>query len=246
MVAGAFRLGLTPKQEPCDRTGSALSLALGRATDRSEIYITNHTNHLIFILMHSKTMYHSKDQDMLAELLTLRASLLSYRAFSVLVGQVLKYLGYEDIWSSNRHHLKGRTTSGGVDLIAFLPSPAGNVRVLVQLKRYDRIVSRRFVDEARGAMLRLGIPLGVLVTTSQFAETAHDAAHSFSGRPIRLIDGTELGRLMIQAKIGVIETRDLHTGERGIAFDEDSFESLEAACRELNRQEAQTRKEDYD
>jgi len=77
--------------------------------------------------------------------------------------------------------------------------------VLVQLKKYDRPVSRRFVDEQRGTMLRLGFPQGMSITTSVFARPAIEAAATYPGRPIQLFNGTDLARLLIAKGIGICE-----------------------------------------
>ena len=54
-----------------------------------------------------------------------------------------------------------------------------------------------FVDEIRGAMIRTGARHGLLITTSTFSQAAQEAAASVQRSfPVRLIEGTELTRLL--------------------------------------------------
>ena len=56
---------------------------------------------------------------------------------------------------------------------------------------------RSFVDELRGAMLRLGASQGLLVTTGTFSASAIEAAQAAQyAAPVRLMDGPELARLL--------------------------------------------------
>ncbi len=95
---------------------------------------------------------------------------------------------------------------------------------LVQVKQYRTPVSRRFVDELRGAMLRTGAQQGLLLTTSSFYGPAYTAVHEEGAEgiaPVRLVDGEELLNLLIKHRLGVRESDSVHP-----EVDVDFFEYL--------------------
>ena len=51
-------------------------------------------------------------------------------------------------------------------------------RIILQAKQYRRPVSRRFVDELRGTLLRLDARQGLLISTSTFSSVARLAAET--------------------------------------------------------------------
>lgn len=188
-------------------------------------------------LLSSSAPFLNPNEEALASLLNLRLSWLSYHAFALCTEHILYCLGYSEVRSLGRTHLKGRTRMGGVDLTAIRESELGRSRVVIQLKRYNRVVSRRFVDELRGTMLRLDAAEGILVTTASFSGIAQAAVRDFPGRPVRLIAGKELGRLMLAFRIGVIERTDVATGKRLLEIDEEAFERLESYAKHLQPRE---------
>lgn len=101
-----------------------------------------------------------------------------------------------------RHSHKGRNAHGGFDLAA-CSSSFSSCLTLIQVKQYRRPVSRRFVDELRGAMLRHGAQQGLLITTSTFPTNAQFSAHENQLLRIRLIDGEQLVDLLFQHHLGV-------------------------------------------
>jgi restriction endonuclease Mrr len=172
-------------------------------------------------------------EDRLAELLLARLLRLPYLAYALCVQRVLERVGYESLRPVGRRHFRGPHPMSAVDLVASLPGPLGSQSALVQIKRYEQVVARRFVDELRGAMIRNGAPSGVLVTTSRFSGRACEAATSVPGRPIRLVNGTELANLMIALGLGIAERVDLATGRRSRTLDEDTFAALERFAESL-------------
>ena len=82
-------------------------------------------------------------------------------------------------------------------------------------------------------MLRESSPEGLLITTSIFSEEAIDAAGGYPGRPVRLIDGNELGRLAQSYKLGLIEREHPVTGVRHFELDEQWFKGIELECMKL-------------
>jgi len=164
----------------------------------------------------------------LADLLRIRASWLGYVAFAICVQRVLAAEGYEEVRMLGRPSFTGKPLFGGADMEALSPTPLGRTASLIQLKRHARSVPRRFVAELRGTMLHYGVPHGVVVAASSFSRRAREEADRYPGRPVRLVDGAELGRLMLAARIGVAEEFDERTGMARLAFNEAAFRSLEA------------------
>ena len=113
------------------------------------------------------------------------------------VARLLEKIGYRDVRLMGTPYGKGRNVHGGLDIRALLPSDLTQAAAIAQVKQYREPVPRSFVDELRGAMVRLGAQQGLLVTTSSFAPAAMDAATAGQGSlPVRLIDGAELAALM--------------------------------------------------
>jgi membrane-bound metal-dependent hydrolase YbcI (DUF457 family) len=153
---------------------------------------------------------------------------LSITAYEQLIAQVLQATGYEHVQvlrdpQRKRRSHKGRTAHGGVDLIAQSRCGLAADAVLVQVKQYERAVSRRFVDELRGALLRTQSRHALLITTSRFSPAAVKAAREDHVAPLHLIDGDRLCSLLMQHEIGVRRNR------RGsLQIDGDFFERLRA------------------
>lgn len=155
-----------------------------------------------------------RQRENLREQLRERLLQLSSSAFEQLVAQLLEACGYDQVQvlcdsvgkpclstGLSRHV----STSGRADLKASTPHGLGRVLTLVQVKQYRVPVSRRFVDELRGAMLRLGAQQGLLLTVSTFYAPAHHAVFLEGVAPVRLVDGKELLDLLIAHRIGVQE-----------------------------------------
>lgn len=139
--------------------------------------------------------FHNKLQAQLLEL--------SIQSYEQLIAQVLRAVGYENVRvlrdprPSRRSH-KGRNRHGGYDITALVSTEFNTQPVLIQVKQYERPISRRFVDELRGALLRTQARQGVLITTSTFAPRARQAASEDHIGPIHLIDGAGLHELLVR------------------------------------------------
>jgi restriction system protein len=83
----------------------------------------------------------------------------------------------------------------------------GIQRIYVQAKRYKTgsNISRETIQSFIGALQ--GASGGVFITTSMFTQSALDFASKHLSPKIVLIDGRELGRLMLKYEIGVIVRR---------------------------------------
>jgi len=84
-------------------------------------------------------------------------------------------------------------------------------RVIVQAKQYARPVSRRFVDELRGAALRTGADHALIVTTGLFSRTAERVLEADLGHgllPVAYLDGIGLVRKSIAYGVGALKAPD--------------------------------------
>ena len=137
---------------------------------------------------------------------------LSIQSYEQLIAQVLQAVGYENVRvlrdprPARRSH-KGRNRHGGFDITALVSTEFSTQPVLVQVKQYARPISRRFVDELRGALLRTQARQGLLITTSTFAPRARQAASEDHIGPIHLIDGSGLRDLLVRHRLGIGESK---------------------------------------
>lgn len=127
-----------------------------------------------------------------------------FLAFEQIMKRLLYKSGYVSVQMIGRNHRRGRTPKGGLDLTARSNTELSSSLTIAQLKQYKRVVSRRFVDELRGAMLRLGAGQGLLLTMSKFSQVAHDAARESTVAPVTLIEGEEILDLLFAYRIGVV------------------------------------------
>lgn len=96
----------------------------------------------------------------------------------------------------------------------------GLERVYLQAKRFaDRTVGRPDIQGFAGALQGAGATRGVFITTSKFSAEARDFATRLPARVV-LIDGPELGRLLVQYRVGV---QVKHTFDV-VQVDDDAFE----------------------
>jgi len=135
---------------------------------------------------------------------------LPYSAFLLVIAQLLERQEYRHVRLLGRKGFVGRNRSGGWDLEATAPGPqamtAGQAgsRCIIQVKQFDELtVQQRSVDELRGCVLRAGVGLGLLITTSRFSPVAQEAAQASSLAPVALLDGKELVSLLIGQRLGV-------------------------------------------
>jgi len=153
---------------------------------------------------------------------------LPYFAFLLVIARLLERQGYRHVRQLGRKGFVGRNRSGGWDLEAIAPgqqsltSGKEGPRCIIQVKQFDELaVQQRTVDGLRGCILRAGVGLGVLITTSRFSPVAQEAAQASSLAPVVLLDGKELVSLLIQQRLGV---RQIPSGKW--AIDPEFFRSL--------------------
>ena len=124
---------------------------------------------------------------------------MSFPAFARTVANLLENMGYEQVTLMKAMHGrgKGRNAHGGYDLQMRLPTRLTHGVVIAQIKQYREPVPRAYVDELRGAMLRVGATQGLLISSSTFSASAVEAAQAGQhAAPVRLLGGEELARLL--------------------------------------------------
>ena len=151
------------------------------------------------------------DQRSVADVLHERILSLPFDAYVRLVALLLERLGYENVTPAGRTDWKGRNHSGGVDLVAFLPSGLTPRRVVIQIKQFDRDsrVFQRHVDELCGVAIRCRASEALLITTGPASTSIHFDGLISPLLPMRLIDGEQLLTLLIDKHVGVTHEENI-------------------------------------
>ncbi len=141
-------------------------------------------------------------RDSLADDLLRSLSEVSPDNFERLVVSLLEKMGY------GKGDTVGRSGDGGIDGI-INQDALGLEKVYIQAKRWNNQVGEPEIRNFSGSLDARGASKGVFVTTSRFSEAAKRTAQIISAgsKIIRLIDGGELARLMIDHGVGVITER---------------------------------------
>lgn len=113
----------------------------------------------------------------------------------------------------------GQSGDKGVDGVID-QDPLGVDQIYIQAKRYDtdNVIGPAPIREFSGALNQKKAPKGIFVTTSSFTKSALDTAREI-GR-IVLIDGEQLGRLLVRYNVGCRDKYILHIKD----IDEDFFQ----------------------
>ncbi len=132
--------------------------------------------------------------------------------------KLLRAMGYGDDEDSLQH--VGGPGDEGVDGV-INQDLLGLQRIYVQAKRYamDKSVGRPSVQSFVGALAGQGANSGIFITTSSFSQDAKDYVEKHMAARIVLIDGVQLGQLMVRHGIGVQSRRSYQVME----IDEDFF-----------------------
>ena len=119
--------------------------------------------------------------------------------FERLVVDLLEKMGYGE------GEAVGRSGDGGIDGI-INQDALGLEKVYLQAKRWQNQVGEPAIRNFSGSLDAKGASKGVFVTTSNFSASARQTAKNISAGPkfIRLIDGPELAKLMMDYNVGVI------------------------------------------
>ena len=138
--------------------------------------------------------------------------------FEHIVLEVLAAMGYG---GGGIRSMQGvpRGPDGGIDG-RINEDKLGLDQIYVQAKRYsDNSVGRPTVQSFTGAMDGGGCSKGIFVTSSRFTEDARTFAGGLTTKRLKLIDGTEFAKLMIQYGVGIQIVRTLPIGK----IDQDFF-----------------------
>ncbi|MEX2170227.1 MAG: restriction endonuclease [Pirellulales bacterium] len=95
----------------------------------------------------------------------------------------------------------GRSGDGGIDGI-IKEDKLGLDFIYVQAKRWENQVSRPEIQKFAGALQMHRARKGVFLTTSTFSREARDFVNQIDNK-IVLVDGAELGKLMLDHNVGV-------------------------------------------
>ena len=137
--------------------------------------------------------------DRLAEELLERVKRVSPADFERLVVRLLEKMGY------GRGETVGRSGDGGIDGI-INQDALGLEKMYIQAKRWQSQVGEPEIRNFSGSLEAKGANKGVFITSSSFGPKAREMARFISAgnKFIRLIDGKELARLMINHGVGVV------------------------------------------
>ena len=138
--------------------------------------------------------------------------------FEHIVLAVLAAMGYG---GGDMRSMQGvpRGPDGGIDG-RINEDKLGLDQIYVQAKRYsDNSVGRPTVQSFTGAMDGGGCSKGIFVTSSRFTDDARNFANGLTTKRLRLIDGAEFAKLMIQYGVGIQIVRTLPIGK----IDQDFF-----------------------
>ena len=135
----------------------------------------------------------------LAEELLERVKRVSPDSFERLVVSLLEKMGY------GQGQTVGRSGDGGIDGI-INQDALGLEKVYIQAKRWESQVGEPEIRNFSGSLEAKGANKGVFITSSFFGPKARETARFISAgnKFIRLIDGEELARLMINHGVGVV------------------------------------------
>ena len=137
--------------------------------------------------------------------------------FEHIIAELLEKLEYGSI-ADGTIRVTGRSHDGGIDGVCAMDR-LGMYKALFQAKRWTKQVDPGEVRDFIGALHNKRVEQGIFVTTSDFSQQARDEARQ-SGN-VKLIDGKELAKIMVEAGLGVRKTSiDLPR------IDEDYFSGL--------------------
>ena len=142
---------------------------------------------------------HRELREKLEDELLVSISQISPESFERLGLNLLKKMGYGEPEPT------GGPGDAGIDGIIHQDA-LGLEKVYIQAKRWKGQVGEPEIRTFSGSLDARGATKGVFVTTSRFSASAQQTAKTISAgnKFIRLIDGPELARLMIDHEVGVI------------------------------------------
>lgn len=140
---------------------------------------------------------HSEIEDLLKESLLEKVRALHPRGFELAILDLCKKM---DSRAEIEH--TGKPGDGGVDGIVH-DDKFGLSKIYVQAKRYTSPVTRGQVREFIGVVSGKPTQKGIFITTADIPRSAREEVKENKTVSIRLVDGGELARLMIEHNVGV-------------------------------------------
>ena len=150
-----------------------------------------------------------------------RVKQLPPEGFEQLVLRLLVGMGYGGSMADVQGVARG--ADSGVDGVVN-QDHLGLDRIYIQAKRWEGSVGRPIIQGFVGALAGVGASKGVIMTTSTFAQPAHDYVRTLTDRRIVLVDGQRMSELMLKHGIGV-STKQTVVIQR---MDEDFFLEMES------------------
>lgn len=120
----------------------------------------------------------------------------------IIVLELLKNMGY-GVGDNSLEHVGGSGDEGVDGVIN--QDALGLQRIYVQAKRYkdDNKIGRPQIQGFMGALQGHGAVGGIFITTSSFSQDAKDFANKQMNIKIKLLDGADLGLLLVRNGVGV-------------------------------------------
>lgn len=107
---------------------------------------------------------------------------LTHKEFEYFIQNLFDRLGFD----TKQFKASG---DGGIDCIAYDPTPIRGGKYVIQVKHYKDTVQPTAVRDLFGVVHAEGATKGILITTSGFGPSSYDFAN---GKPLQLYDGTRL------------------------------------------------------
>ncbi len=118
--------------------------------------------------------------------------------FEHIIKDLLTSMGYDEV------EVTSPTNDKGVDVTGISQNGITTVKEVIQVKRNTTSnINRTVLDSLRGSLHRFDAFQGTIITLSDFAKGARDAAFEKGAAPITLINGEKLIDLLLQYEIGI-------------------------------------------
>jgi restriction system protein len=118
--------------------------------------------------------------------------------FENIIKDLLSSMGYDDV------RVTSPTNDKGVDVTGISQNGITTVKEVIQIKRNTSSnITRPILDALRGSLHRFDAFQGTIITLSDFAKGAKEAAFEKGAAPLTLINGDKLIDLLIKNGIGI-------------------------------------------
>ena len=118
--------------------------------------------------------------------------------FEHIIKDLLLSMGYDDVKVTSPSNDKG------IDVTGVSQNGITTVKEVIQVKRNTSSnINRPILDALRGSLHRFDAFQGTIITLSDFAKGAKDAAFEKGAAPLTLINGDKLVDLLIKNEIGI-------------------------------------------